>query len=134
MTLRFLGPLDPGTLQHSDPGTLGFLDLFPPPPPPNTFSYLLLSLLTSSYTLLPPISSYFLLVWYGLVCQMTSELICEEILMLFLSPADDLYPKLTIFINKTKKSIDYIPLISFKKLKLIKIYKQYVEIAYIIYL
>ena len=46
MTLRYLGPWDPGTLEPPDPGTFGLLDfqffyLFPLPPPPHTSSYLL---------------------------------------------------------------------------------------------
>ena len=43
-SLRYLGPLDPGTLRHLDlgtlgpwnPWTLGLLDLFPLPTPPHT--------------------------------------------------------------------------------------------------
>ena len=48
-----------GILGPWDPGTFGLLDLFPPQPPPHIFSYLLL---------IPPVSSsWYGLVWYGLV-------------------------------------------------------------------
>ena len=49
VSLRYLGPWDPGTL--------GLLDLFPPPTPPHTSPYILLP---------PPVSSYYSppLVWF----------------------------------------------------------------------
>ena len=63
VSLRYLGPLDPGTMGPCDAWTfqswtLGLLDLFPPPTPPHTSPYNLLH---------PPISSSYSppLVWFG---------------------------------------------------------------------
>ena len=61
ITLRYFGPLVPGTLgplELWNPWTLGLLDLFPPPTAPHTSPYILIP---------PPISfSYSTpLVWFG---------------------------------------------------------------------
>ena len=83
MSLRYLRPLDPGTMGPWDAATLGPLDLWtqgpwdswtfwPFPfttssyfllPPPTSYSYILLPPSTLSYLLL----SYILWLWFGLV-------------------------------------------------------------------
>ena len=57
MSLRYLGPWDPGTLGPWDPWTFGLLDLFLLSTPPLSSSF------TSSYLFL--LLSSFGIVWYG---------------------------------------------------------------------